>query len=215
MEALTADYSFLNADLARLYGLPEPAGEFEIVKFPADASARRHSRPGHVPRVDNRTRRDVSHRAWVVRARTPVVSDRAEPATRREYEPARAGNCRCRAREARAPARARDESLVLGLSSPDGSHRVRARKVRRRRRLAREGNRRRLCRRGRIAAEQAGAGRHHRRQAKSPGWPNSTFGDARALGRVLAASPVCQDCVVKQVFRYAFGRAEMPSDRAR
>ena len=34
MEALTADYSFLNADLARLYGLPEPAGEFEIVKFP-------------------------------------------------------------------------------------------------------------------------------------------------------------------------------------
>jgi hypothetical protein len=30
----TADYSFLNADLARLYGLPEPAGEFEIVKFP-------------------------------------------------------------------------------------------------------------------------------------------------------------------------------------
>ena len=34
MEAFTADYSFLNADLARLYGLPEPAGEFEIVKFP-------------------------------------------------------------------------------------------------------------------------------------------------------------------------------------
>jgi hypothetical protein len=34
MEALTADYSFLNADLARVYGLPEPAGEFEIVKFP-------------------------------------------------------------------------------------------------------------------------------------------------------------------------------------
>jgi hypothetical protein len=46
------------------------------------------------------------------------------------------------------------------------------------------------------------------------GLANSTFGDARALGRVLAASPVCQDCVVKQVFRYAFGRAEMPSDRA-
>ena len=37
MEAFTADYSFLNADLARLYGLPAPAGEFEIVKFPADS----------------------------------------------------------------------------------------------------------------------------------------------------------------------------------
>jgi hypothetical protein len=45
------------------------------------------------------------------------------------------------------------------------------------------------------------------------GLPNSTFGDSRALGRVLASSPVCQDCVVKQMFRYAFGRAEGPSDR--
>jgi hypothetical protein len=45
------------------------------------------------------------------------------------------------------------------------------------------------------------------------GLPSSTFGDSRALGKVLAASPVCQDCVVKQVFRYAFGRAETPSDR--
>src|SRR5688572_2377569 len=36
MDALTAEYSFLNADLARLYGLPEPAGEFEMVTFPAE-----------------------------------------------------------------------------------------------------------------------------------------------------------------------------------
>ena len=35
MEAFTAEYSFLNADLASLYGLPAPAGEFELVKFPA------------------------------------------------------------------------------------------------------------------------------------------------------------------------------------
>ena len=52
--------------------------------------------------------------------------------------------------------------VVLGLSSPDGSHRVRAGEVRRRRRVARQGNRRYLCRRGRSAAEQASAGRHHR-----------------------------------------------------
>ena len=45
------------------------------------------------------------------------------------------------------------------------------------------------------------------------GIANSTFGDSRALGRVLASSPVCQDCVVKQMFRFAFGRAETPSDR--
>jgi len=37
MEAFTADYSFLNSDLASLYGLPAPAGEFELVRFPAAA----------------------------------------------------------------------------------------------------------------------------------------------------------------------------------
>jgi hypothetical protein len=46
------------------------------------------------------------------------------------------------------------------------------------------------------------------------GLPNGTFTDARALGRVLADSPVCQDCIVKQMFRYAFGRPETPADRA-
>src|SRR4030095_10133786 len=37
MEAFTADYSFLNADLAGVYGVPAPSGEFERVTFPAAA----------------------------------------------------------------------------------------------------------------------------------------------------------------------------------
>ena len=45
------------------------------------------------------------------------------------------------------------------------------------------------------------------------GLPNSVFADTRGLGRVLASSPICQDCTVKQTFRYAFGRAETPADR--
>jgi hypothetical protein len=45
------------------------------------------------------------------------------------------------------------------------------------------------------------------------GLSGSTFGDSRALGRMLASSPVCQDCVVRQLFRYAFGRPETPADR--
>jgi hypothetical protein len=45
------------------------------------------------------------------------------------------------------------------------------------------------------------------------GLPNSAFSDARTLGRVLAGSPVCQECIVKQMFRYAFGRSEMAADR--
>ena len=42
------------------------------------------------------------------------------------------------------------------------------------------------------------------------GLANSTFADSRTLGRVLASSPDCQECIVKQMFRYAFGRPETP-----
>ena len=63
--------------------------------------------------------------------------------------------------------------------------------------------------------EQAGDASISTATGEIAGVPNSTFDDPRALGRVLAASPICQDCVVKQVFRYAFGRAETPADRPR
>jgi hypothetical protein len=33
------------------------------------------------------------------------------------------------------------------------------------------------------------------------------------LGAVLAASPQCQECIVKQYFRYVTGRTETPADR--
>src|SRR5258708_19284874 len=39
MEAFTAGYSFLNSDLASLYHVPAPSGEFERVRFP-DGSPR-------------------------------------------------------------------------------------------------------------------------------------------------------------------------------
>ena len=40
------------------------------------------------------------------------------------------------------------------------------------------------------------------------GLPNSAFSEPQQIGRVLADSRACQECVVKQVFRYAFGRLE-------
>jgi hypothetical protein len=35
----------------------------------------------------------------------------------------------------------------------------------------------------------------------------------RQLGAVLAKSPQCQECVVKQYFRYTAGRMETPADQ--
>src|SRR5205085_6008356 len=46
------------------------------------------------------------------------------------------------------------------------------------------------------------------------GIPNSQFSSPRELGAVLAGSGQCQECVVKQLFRYATGRRETPADRA-
>lgn len=45
------------------------------------------------------------------------------------------------------------------------------------------------------------------------GIPDSNFQSPRELGRVLAASSICQECVVKQYFRYIAGRMETVADR--
>ena len=44
------------------------------------------------------------------------------------------------------------------------------------------------------------------------GIPNSEFRSPRELGALLANSPRCQDCIVKQLFRYAAGRRETSDD---
>jgi hypothetical protein len=44
------------------------------------------------------------------------------------------------------------------------------------------------------------------------GLPQSDFSSPRELGAVLAATPQCQQCMVKQYFRYAMGRMDVPAD---
>jgi hypothetical protein len=45
------------------------------------------------------------------------------------------------------------------------------------------------------------------------GLPNGAFSEPKQIGRLLAGSRVCQECIVKQMFRYAFGRVETSADR--
>jgi hypothetical protein len=44
------------------------------------------------------------------------------------------------------------------------------------------------------------------------GVPNSEFRNPRELGEILAKTGQCQECIVKQVFRYLAGRHDMRSD---
>jgi hypothetical protein len=45
------------------------------------------------------------------------------------------------------------------------------------------------------------------------GLPGSEFSSPSQLGKVLAESEQCQECVVKQYFRYTLGRMETLADR--
>lgn len=45
------------------------------------------------------------------------------------------------------------------------------------------------------------------------GIKDSAFSSPSQLGKILASSPQCQECVVKQLFRFAAGRHETPADR--
>jgi hypothetical protein len=48
--------------------------------------------------------------------------------------------------------------------------------------------------------------------AEVKGIPNSNFSTPKELGRILAENKECRKCVVRQLFRYAFGRPETPAD---
>jgi hypothetical protein len=47
---------------------------------------------------------------------------------------------------------------------------------------------------------------------KVSGLANSSFRTPRELGLILARSVECQECIVKQLFRYAYGRRETDAD---
>jgi hypothetical protein len=49
--------------------------------------------------------------------------------------------------------------------------------------------------------------------ARVAGIANSEFTNARQLGELLARTPQCQECIVKQVFRYMAGRPYTLADR--
>jgi hypothetical protein len=45
------------------------------------------------------------------------------------------------------------------------------------------------------------------------GFESSDFTTPKELGKLLAESNACQKCIVKQLFRYAFGREESAADQ--
>jgi mono/diheme cytochrome c family protein len=212
MDALTADYSFINADLARLYGLPEPAGEFEMVKFPA--SLPRAGILGQAtflasttgPVETTPTARGLFVREHILCQNVPnpppgVNTNLPEPATADAARAKRERMLQHVESAACSSCHRLMDPIGFGLENYDAVGAWRDKEIVDIHSGFGEGRRSKP-----VNVDITAAG-------EIAGIANSTFSDSRGLGKVLAASPVCQDCVVKQVFRYAFGRAESPADR--
>ena len=210
MELLTADYGYLSSDLATLYKLPAPAGQFELVHFPAGTP--RAGLLGEAsflaanagPTETSPTARGIFIREQLLCQHVPPPPPNVDtnlpeatedkPLTRRQRMSAHVENPLC------ASCHRLMDPIGFGLESYDAIGRQRAHES--------------------ILIESPTGKRKDEKtidldldtRGEIAGIPNSAFSDATQLGTILSKSPVCQECMVRQIFRYAFGRLETSSD---
>jgi hypothetical protein len=213
MEAFTADYGFLTTELASLYGLPAPPGQFERVRFPADA--RRGGLLGQGaflastagPTDTSPTARGIFIREQLLCQHVPPPPpgvnttlpepNEEQPRTRRQLITAHVENPAC------ASCHRLMDPIGFGLENYDAIGRWRDHETLRIDRGRDENGRRREAKTIELDIDPRG---------EIAGLPDSAFSEATQLGRILADSPVCQECIVRQMFRYGYGRRETASD---
>ena len=210
MEFFTADYTFANADLARLYGLPEPAEEFVRVTYPANSG--RAGVLGHgsfLAVTSNPAETSPTSRGLFVRTQfmghdvpapppgvntsLPEISTDA-PLTNRQRLAVHLNSESC------ASCHRLIDSIGLGFEQYNAIGAFEEKMI------VRSGA-------GRRGAPATTVELALDTRAHIQGMENSSFSTPKELGRILANSKTCQKCIVKQVFRYAFGREETESDQ--
>ena len=209
MEALTADYSFLTSDLAALYGTPAPQGEFDMVKFPVSAHRAGILGQGSFlvstagPTATSPTARGIFIRERLLCQHVPppppgVNTTLPEPSNpdnaraRRQLMQAHVENATC------ASCHRLMDPIGFGLENFDAIGRWRDQET-----VPVPPSKNSKVKEVKLPIDT---------QGEIAGIPNSAFSDARQLGAILAESPVCQKCMVRQIFRYAYGRLETAGD---
>jgi len=216
MELFTAQYSFVNNDLAQLYGLPAPAQEFGRVDFPADSP--RSGILGQAtflaltskPSDTSPTERGKFVREHLlcqiipppppgVNTNLPPETDE-KPQTNRERLQFHLSSKTC------AGCHVLVDTIGFGFEKfdADGKYRDKEKvviyptfdQIQKK-----------------IKTKPTEYQLDLDTAAFIKGIPHSEFSTPRDLGRVLASEPACQKCVVKQLFRYALGRPETPADQ--
>jgi Protein of unknown function (DUF1592)/Protein of unknown function (DUF1588)/Protein of unknown function (DUF1595)/Protein of unknown function (DUF1587)/Protein of unknown function (DUF1585) len=214
-QLFTAGYGFPNGDLARIYGVEPPANDFERVAFPADSG--RAGILGQALFLTLTAKPDETSptaRGLFVREQflcqhvadpppgvntnlPPVTAEK--PMTNRERMGIHATSKACAGChnlvdpigfgfEKFDAIGQRREKLKLAFGQRFGENEEKKGKV------------------TTVELDLDTAG-------QVVGLPNSAFASPKELGAVLAASPQCQECIVKQYFRFVSGRTETPADR--
>ena len=215
MQAFSAGYSFINSDLAAVYKVTPPARDFDRVEFPPESE--RAGLLGQAlfltltskPEDTAPTGRGLFIREQFLCQQVPPPppgvdtnlppAEEAKPVTNRERLAAHTTNKTC------AGCHHLIDPIGFGLEKFDAI-----------------GMRREKHKLLFYPQVQAAAARRAKPKevlldidttGLVAGLPDSQFTSPRQLGELLARTPQCQECVVKQVFRYMAGRQDTPADR--
>jgi hypothetical protein len=212
MTAFTADYGYVGPELASIYGVPAPSKEIEKVAFPKGSERSGLLGQGLFlaltakPDETSPTARGLFVREQFlcqhvpdpppgVNTNLPAVTQ-DNPQTNRDRMSAHATNPTCGGChklvdpigfgfEKFDAVGARREKLVLEFRGP----RTKGKK-----------------------AEVKTVSLDFNTNGYVAGIPDSQFSSPADMGATLAKSPQCQECIVKQYFRYSAGRPEGPAD---
>jgi hypothetical protein len=212
-DLFTADYGYLNADLAAVYKMPAPAAEFTKVTFPPESE--RAGLLGQAlflsltskPDDTSPTARGLFVREQFlcqkvadpppgVNTNLPPISA-AKPQTNRDRLAEHTTNKSC------SGCHSLIDPIGFGLEKFDAIG----------------------GRRDKLPLVFFGDRRNRNTPPKTieldldtsgfvAGIQGSKFTSPKELGAVLGRSEVCQECIVKQYFRYTVGRTETPGDRS-
>ena len=212
MEVFEADYAFVNSDLAAIYALPAPAGEFEMVKFPAESERAGLIGQGlYLAQTSKPGETSPTIRGYYVREHflCQQVPD-PPPGTNSNLPPLREDMPQTNRQRLQdhliqrtcAGCHSLMDPIGFGLEKFDviGRHRDTHRITFFPDRRDRQSKPKTV----ELPLDVSGT---------ISGVPNSSFSSPKELGKILARSAECQDCVVKQLFRYAYARRETDRDK--
>jgi hypothetical protein len=212
MELYSADYAFVSTTLAKLYGVPEPATEFAKVKLPAETE--RAGVLGQAlflaatakPAETSPTARGLFVREQFLCQEVPQpppgvnanlpLNTKERPMTNRERLAVHLSNDSC------ASCHTLIDPIGFGFEKFDavGQRREKLKIT--------------------FTPERKDKGKTEtveldfNTSGHIAGATNSAFRSPRELGTILAGNKQCQECVVKQLFRYYQGRMEKAGDAA-